>query len=149
MSPDSEPVEEAVEESVIQVGKPKRIPKSKVHRSRKKELKEDTETKAPATKKRDAKPKEEELEEDDELEVEEEEESEDEESEDFEEEDEPKRVKYKKAPSTDDEPSGSVGGKIAAAVVVIIVLFSIFLRPGNRCRGNIHTVNLISFFRKP
>jgi hypothetical protein len=128
LSLDSEPMEEAVEESVIQVGKPRPIPKSKVHRSRKKEPEKEVASKAPTTKKKDAKQPEEDLdEEDEEPDVEEDEtELEEEEPEVIDEEEEPRRIRQKTTPPTDDEPGGSVGGKIAAAVVVIIVIFSIF-----------------------
>jgi hypothetical protein len=128
LAPEDEVAEEPDEESLIVVGKPKRIPRSKVHPSRKEKP---PETVTEDKKGIETEPEEidEDVEEPEALEDEEEEEPEEVEEEEMEEEEseEPEVSRKRLRPPPAEKPSGgSVGGRIVGAIVIMILILSLY-----------------------
>jgi hypothetical protein len=135
LAPETEAELEAVDESVIEIGKPPKKLRSKAHPSRKKMAEAEEPEEAPVKKSEQVTTsveEEEELADELEPEAEEPEETFDEEYDEFEAEEEefeeePVKKARKVVPRGDGEqPEGSVGGRIAGAAVIIIVILSIF-----------------------
>ncbi|WP_455392809.1 hypothetical protein [[Eubacterium] cellulosolvens] len=119
--PEEEVEEEPMEEGLIVVGKPRRPPTAKIHRTRKEKPKKAAPIKEPEEVEE---PEEDGLEEEEEpVRDEEFEEEEELEEEEVEEEEAARRVRR---PPPSEKPAGTVGGRVLGAIIIIILISTVY-----------------------